>query len=236
MSKYHGPPSRLDVYRKNMNKRGLGVYFVTESQMLGSFFATVEKFLPPGSRLLEAGYGPGTLGIYLSRCGYRVLGVDWDADIIELAKSANERLEGSEEFQLCEISEIDKIFGPDSFDAVISDVTLEHFDDPDIVDALKKQLVVANLNIFAVHCANLRPDIVPNMDGGERLLKPSHWEDLIRDAGGKVIDRFGYCFDATRMARMNWRILELAERLFYRRLAGLAGVTGFVVRRQSESL
>jgi SAM-dependent methyltransferase len=230
MFEYHGPPSRIEMYRKNMDRQGVGVYFVGESQFLRSFFAMTFSYLPRGSRLLEVGYGPGTLSIYLSRCGYKVVGVDWDLDIVEHARETNRRLDGQVDFQVCEMSEIDTAFGSDSFDAVISDVTLEHFSDEDIIQALRKQLIVSKINIFAVHCANI-PLTLFHGDGGERLLKPSHWDNLIRKAGGRVVNRFGYGFSHTRMGQLNWRIASIAENILYRRLARLAACTGFVVNR-----
>jgi len=231
LSRYQGPPSRVEMYLKNMNRRGIGAYFVQEAQYLQSFFAMVERHLPHQSRLLECGYGPGALGIYLSRHGYDIVGIDMSSDVIELARRVNDRLEGRVQFHQCDLFGIGETFGPDSFDAVISDVTLEHFSDEDIVELLQKQLSVAKINIFAVHCANILPAFRPNLDGGERLLKPSHWNHLVERAGGRVVDRFGYGFRYTQIGRLNWRIVESAERMFFKRLAGLAAATGFVVRR-----
>lgn len=233
MSKYHGPPSRIAMYQRNMDWQGLGMYFVRECDLLRPFFATIERHLQPKkSRLLEFGYGPGVMAIYLSRTGYKVTTIDGDPEIIALAKYVSNTLGGTAEYQVCDMFEIDKQFGHNSFDAVISDVTLEHFDDEDIVDALKKQLLVAKLNIFAVHCANVAPELIPYLDGGERLLKPSRWKDLIGRAGGKLIDRFGYGFQAGGFGRLNWRLPIIAEGIFYKRLAGFAACTGFVVTRR----
>jgi len=214
-----------------MERHGIGMYFVNESEMLRAFVATVERYLPHGSRLLEVGYGPGTLGIYLSRYGYKVLCVDMDQDVIELGKHTNKRLGGAADFKVCDLFAIDRIFGPDNFDAVISCVTLEHFSDQDIVEAVRKQLIVANINIFAVHCSNVRPDVIPHLDGGERLLEPSYWKGLIRKAGGIVIDRFGYGFKYGRMGGWNWRIHTVVESVFFRKFARFAANTGFVVGR-----
>lgn len=231
MFEYHGPPSRIEMYRKNMDRQGIGVYFVTESQYLRSFFDMIYQYLPMGSRLLEVGYGPGTLGIYLSRFGYKVVGVDWDSDIVDLACKTCKRLDGEVDYQVCDLSEIDKRFGPDSFDAVVSDVTMEHFSDQDIIGALQKQLIVARFNVFAVHCANVHPEFRRFLDGGETLHKPSHWEILIRKAGGRVIDRFGYGFYYTRIGQLHRRISLIAEGIFYRQLARFAANTGFIVER-----
>ncbi len=232
MLEYHGPPSRIAMYQHNMNRQGIGAYYVRESQLLRSFFAMVDGYVPPGSRLLEVGYGPGTLGIYLSRFGFNVVGVDWDPDVVELARMTNERLDGKVDFQVRSLSEIDKTFGRNSFDAVISDVTMEHFCDQDIITILRKELFIAKLNIFAVHCDNILPEYIKYLDGGERLHSPSYWENLIEKAGGIVIDRFGYGFSVTRIGKLNWRIQRIAEDILFKRLARFAAATGFVVKRK----
>ena len=161
----------------------------------------------------------------------RLLGVDWDPDIVELARETNRRLDGTVDFQVCDVSKVDKKFGPNSFDAVISDVTLEHFDDGDIIEVLRKQLVVAKLNIFAVHCKNLLPKFFPGLDGGERLYTPSYWEGLIRRAGGEIVNHFGYGYYYTRIGQLNWRVAAIVEEILFRRLGRFAAVTGFVVNR-----
>src|SRR5690606_30756598 len=47
----------------------------------------VEALARPGSRLLDAGCGPGRHGGYLSRRGYEVVGVDIDPILIEAARA-----------------------------------------------------------------------------------------------------------------------------------------------------
>jgi len=232
-SRYHGPDSRVEMYERNINRDGIGRYYLQECEFLRPFFTAVKNYAKPAGRILEAGYGPGVTSTYLSRDSYDVLCIDEDPAVVELGRSVNRRLGGTARFQVCGLFEIEAVFGTNSFDAVISDVTLEHFDDNDIIEALRKQLSVAPVNIFAVHCANLLPQFFSGLDGGERLLNPSQWDDLIRRAGGRTIDKFGYGFYYTRIgqwAQFNWRVPVIAERIFNRQIARIASaVTGFVV-------
>ena len=48
MFEYHGPASRIEMYRKNIDLHGLGVYFVSESQQLRPFFNMVYRYAPEG--------------------------------------------------------------------------------------------------------------------------------------------------------------------------------------------
>ena len=47
---------------------------------------TVSALVPPGSTVLDAGCGTGRVGGYLARRGYRVVGVDLDAELIAEAR------------------------------------------------------------------------------------------------------------------------------------------------------
>lgn len=46
---------------------------------------TIDAMLPRGSRVLDAGCGPGRLGGYLHGAGHTVVGVDYDPALIEAA-------------------------------------------------------------------------------------------------------------------------------------------------------
>lgn len=47
----------------------------------------IDAMLPRGSRVLDAGSGPGRLGGYLHRAGHQVVGVDYDPALIEAAQA-----------------------------------------------------------------------------------------------------------------------------------------------------
>ncbi len=229
--KRHNPMAWLDFYWRAIERLGLGVYFAQECQEYLPLFATIQRHVRPGGRLLQVGIGPGTLAVYLSRCGYSVVGVEDNPDLVALARDNNARLEGAAQFQLGSMFSLEQLFGPNAFDAVFSASTLDHLVDEEIVNTLREQFRVAPLNIMSVHCDNL----VPEMRGlyeDDKLVKPRYWKNAIRRAGGMPVDTFGYAFSASRLGRLNWRIPVLAEGLLFRRLARFAAITGFVARRR----
>ena len=48
--------------------------------------AYVASLVPPGARILDAGCGTGRVGVRLAELGYRVVGVDADAEMLEVAR------------------------------------------------------------------------------------------------------------------------------------------------------
>lgn len=51
----------------------------------------IDAMVPRGSRILDAGCGTGRVGGRLARAGHEVVGVDLDADLIEVARSEQPR-------------------------------------------------------------------------------------------------------------------------------------------------
>jgi SAM-dependent methyltransferase len=47
----------------------------------------IDAMVPPGSRILDAGCGPGRVGGHLARAGHEVVGVDLDPVLIEAAEA-----------------------------------------------------------------------------------------------------------------------------------------------------
>jgi ubiquinone/menaquinone biosynthesis C-methylase UbiE len=47
---------------------------------------TVERFVPPGSRILDLGCGPGADAEYFARRGDRVVAIDWSAAMVQQAE------------------------------------------------------------------------------------------------------------------------------------------------------
>jgi SAM-dependent methyltransferase len=46
----------------------------------------IDAMVPPGSRILDAGCGPGRVGAFLAEAGHEVVGVDIDPELIEAAE------------------------------------------------------------------------------------------------------------------------------------------------------
>ncbi|QWC86627.1 class I SAM-dependent methyltransferase [Nocardioidaceae bacterium] len=52
----------------------------------------VASVVPPGARVLDAGCGTGRVAVRLAELGYRVVGVDSDAEMLDVARAASEHV------------------------------------------------------------------------------------------------------------------------------------------------
>jgi ubiquinone/menaquinone biosynthesis C-methylase UbiE len=75
----------------------------------------VDRYVPPGSRVLDVGTGAGRVALALRRRGYGVVGVDISPGIVEEAEQAAERLGIEATFVVADATELP--FESDSFDA-----------------------------------------------------------------------------------------------------------------------
>jgi SAM-dependent methyltransferase len=107
------------------------------ARLLGSFYRSVAREVaavaPPGARLLEVGCGPGHLSIRLARDhGFEVTGLDLDPEMVERARANAERrmdqVSARPSFTVADAASMP--FPDDSFDLVVSTLSMHHWADP----------------------------------------------------------------------------------------------------------
>lgn len=151
---------------------------------------TIERYIPRGSRLLEVGFGSGTTAVLLADLGYSVTAVDIDEVLVEQLRY---RYADWIRMGRLEVQQADMLALPwqeRAFDLAYHQGVLEHFPDEQIVQALREQARVARWVIFDVpnHRHGDRPF------GDERLLPPSHWRQLLKEADLEVVTELGRDF------------------------------------------
>ena len=116
--------------------RDTATYDLQSRLLLGSFFravaADVASVAPSGARVLEVGCGPGHLSIRLARDhGLAVSGLDLDPSMVERARANAERSATVEHRPAFEVGDVAALpFPDDSFDFVVSTLSLHHWADP----------------------------------------------------------------------------------------------------------
>jgi len=140
----------FDKFSKHLNVVFTEEDFKIYSIMVKKELPIYKKYLKKSAKLLDLGCGLGCMAVPLSKLGYKIIGIDNDAKVIEAAKKNGKNFGGKIEFMLMNIFDIDKNFGKNSFDACIHGGLLEHFSKKDIRKLVDKQLFVAPLIICSM--------------------------------------------------------------------------------------
>ncbi len=98
--------------------------------------------------MLEVGCGNGTHSIFLSHLGYKVISIDNDEEVLNIARQNNVSFNGRVTSK--EADAYNLPFGDNRFAVCFSQGFFEHFDDHNIKKLLKEQLRVSNVVVFSV--------------------------------------------------------------------------------------
>jgi SAM-dependent methyltransferase len=104
----------------------------------------ISKHIQVGSRILEGGCGLGQWVVFLERCGYEVIGVDFSVETIRRLKIAFPHLQ----FHVANVRALP--YPSDFFDAYLSFGVVEHFEDGPTDALLEACRVVRPGGIYVV--------------------------------------------------------------------------------------
>ena len=126
--------------------------------------------------LLEVGAGSGAQSAVLSRTRARVVAIENDRRIMDVAKTNIERYGGA--VQIVGADAFGLPFRAGTFGVAISQGLMEHFDNMDIGALIREQLRVSRSVVFSVPS-----DHYPRQDAGnERLMPPQAWHTIVASA------------------------------------------------------
>ncbi|MFO0907868.1 MAG: class I SAM-dependent methyltransferase [Isosphaeraceae bacterium] len=140
--------------------------------------------LPPASRVLDAGCGPGLVSRAFLDAGHRVTGVDLSSEMIRRAEVRNAAAGDRASFLQASIH--DTIPGA-PFDAAVSRYVLHHVVDPDAFVARQVELIrPGGVLVLYDHTTDPDPEHAAHHERIERLRDHTHTRNL---TGGQIIDR-----------------------------------------------
>lgn len=150
-------------------------------------YGMIQRYCAPSSRILDVGCGPGWSDMYLASLGYKVVGVDNEPTLVDLANQQAQRLGASAEFQVADAFDLSGLQG--RFDLAFSCGVLEHFDRDVTVQLLKEQAKYSKYVLIQI------PTKYTAYTGAitdERIYSVDELASIVRDAGMDVVSKFGY--------------------------------------------
>jgi len=146
--------------------------------------SAIRYYTPLGSKILEVGCGTGLISMLLSQV-YEVTATDVNREIVKQAKKNADTHSFKLNFKI--VSVFNLPYKYQSFHTVFSQGLLEHFEDNEIIQALKEQKRVGKIVIFDVPTKNFGK----HPFGDERLLSVSYWKRLVSKSGLRIIKIYG---------------------------------------------
>ena len=155
-----------------------------------------EKYFQKGSKILDVGCGLGSKAVPLSSLGYKVIGIDRDAKIVQVAKQNAKNFGGEIKIMEGDILKLNKIFDTNSFDVCICSGILEHFSKEDAKKLIDLQLELAPLLVASmpVKTKEIESDTSHNAhDGGTHgnFLSVDEWiNGILNNYNVDVVEHF----------------------------------------------
>ncbi len=144
--------------------------------------------LPPESRILDAGCGPGLVSFAFLEAGHRIVGIDLSDEMIRRARL---RCAGFGERAQFERQSLFDPIPVQSFDAAVSRYVLHHVVDPRAFIARQVELVRAGgVVVVSDHLTDPDPTLAAIHHEIERLRDRTHTHNL---SAGSLVDLFGEC-------------------------------------------
>ncbi len=152
-----------------------------------TLYGMIARHCPAPARILNVGSGPGWSELYLASIGYDITGLDNEPSLVDLARERASLIGVPAKFEVADAFDLSNF--ESKFDLVFSCGVLEHFDREITVKLLKEQSRCAPYVIIEI------PTKYTAYSGGitdERIYTVGQLADIVRDAGLKVVAKFGY--------------------------------------------
>ncbi|QEH33088.1 Ubiquinone biosynthesis O-methyltransferase [Aquisphaera giovannonii] len=140
---------------------------------------------PAGSRVLDAGCGPGLVSAALLQAGYRVVGVDLSREMIDRARARCEGQPGAAEFHQASLHDAN-LDGLAPFDGALSRYVLHHVPDP--MAFVRRQVSLlrpGGILVLNDHLTDPDRELAGRHEAIERARDGTHTRNL---TGGGLVD------------------------------------------------
>ena len=141
-------------------------------------------------KIIETGCGTGLVSGYLQKQGLQVIAVDLSQSILDYAKLI---AKNSNVISPCKYEQGDILslkYKNNQFDVSFSIGVFEHFNYEELTKILKEQMRISKYVVFGI--PSMYFDMNEKMLGNERSLTTNEWIKIIKNSGGKVVEKSSF--------------------------------------------
>lgn len=191
------------IYINEINEKGSIINYINDKIKTRKTIIKLIRKYSPNKKIIEAGSGTGILSTYLASLGFDCLAIDIDKEILELSKKIAKEYNATSK-PTFKIDSIFKLkYNKDEFDVSFSNGVLEHFSDKEIINTLQIQMKIAKTVIVGIPTKYF--DDNEAQYGDERFLDIEYWRELIKKAGGHILEEKSCHFLTKTMILFNFK-------------------------------
>lgn len=214
----------IDYYNSEIeNYGGLHNYILAKSIEKGPLLEIVKRYAKDKKKVLESGCGSASNSIFLANSGFNVTCIDNNSSMIEFAKENAAKFEKQPEFLKKDIKKLRSL--NEKFDVSFSHGVLEHYSDKQIINLINFQLSIAKFVVISVPSDFFKQEQAIN--GDERFLSKKHWNNLISQTRGKLVEEFGYFYDSKEL---KIKLLRFISNITLNKFPKTKPYIGFVIK------
>ena len=175
----------IKVYKDEINKKGVKKYIENKVKYKKNYIKIIEKYAN-NKTVIETGCGTGIISLYLAQIGYKVVSIDNDEKMINLAKQISNIAKENENIPKYLKEDVINCKFDRQFDVAFSNGVYEHFNDKMIINAIKNIFNFCQYNIISVPTNFFNKKEATY--GNERFMSKKDWLKILDSANFQIVE------------------------------------------------
>ena len=174
----------IKVYKDEIDKIGVKKYIKNKIKCKKIYIKIIKKYA--NKTIIETGCGTGIISLYLAQKGYKVVAIDNDEKMINLAKQISSIAKENENIPEYLKEDIINCKFDRQFDVAFSNGVYEHFNDKTIINTIKNIFNFCQYNILSVPTNFFNKKEATY--GNERFMSKKYWLKIFDSANFQVVE------------------------------------------------
>lgn len=175
----------IKVYKDEIDKIGVKKYIENKIKCKKNYIKIIEKYAK-NKTIIETGCGTGIISLYLAQKGYKVVAIDNDEKMINIAKQISSIAKENENIPEYLKEDIINCKFDRQFDVAFSNGVYEHFNDKTLINTIKNIFNFCQYNIISVPTNFFNKKEATY--GNERFMSKKDWLKIFDSANFQVVE------------------------------------------------